>query len=140
MTYQGIQQFNSGYISLYFTKVKILNKSIKERPKLDAVNLAIFRRIFKNHLKIYGNKHSKKYLIHFIKLKSKRGVIFWCACSKSKSQPFCDGSHKFTDFTPVKHEAKESKKVFFVAVTINRHSQCLMAAINKYNSLRRLNN
>jgi len=76
MTYQGIQQFNSGYISLYFTKVKILNKSIKERPKLDAVNLAIFRRIFKNHLKIYGNKHSKKYLIHFIKLKSKRGVYF----------------------------------------------------------------
>ncbi len=38
---------------------------------------------------------------------------FWCACGKSSSQPFCDGSHKGTDFTPVKYEATESKKAFF---------------------------
>ena len=38
---------------------------------------------------------------------------FWCACVRSKAQPFCDGSHKGTDFTPVKYEAIESKKVFF---------------------------
>ena len=38
---------------------------------------------------------------------------FWCACGRSKAQPFCDGSHKGTDFTPVKYEAIESKKVFF---------------------------
>lgn len=38
---------------------------------------------------------------------------FWCACGKSSTQPFCDGSHKGTDFTPVKYEATESKKVFF---------------------------
>jgi CDGSH-type Zn-finger protein len=38
---------------------------------------------------------------------------FWCACGRSKMQPFCDGSHKGTDFTPVKYEAVESKKVFF---------------------------
>ena len=38
---------------------------------------------------------------------------YWCACGLSKKQPFCDGSHKETDFTPVKFEATESKKVFF---------------------------
>lgn len=24
----------------------------------------------------------------------------WCACGRSASQPFCDGSHKGTDLTP----------------------------------------
>ncbi len=38
---------------------------------------------------------------------------FWCACGRSKRQPFCDGSHKDTGFTPVKYVATESKKVFF---------------------------
>jgi CDGSH-type Zn-finger protein len=26
---------------------------------------------------------------------------FWCACGRSKSQPFCDGSHKGSQFRPV---------------------------------------
>ena len=38
---------------------------------------------------------------------------FWCACGKSQKQPFCDGSHWDTDFTPLKYKAEESRKVFF---------------------------
>jgi CDGSH-type Zn-finger protein len=38
---------------------------------------------------------------------------FWCACGRSANQPYCDGSHKGTDFVPVKYEATESGKVFF---------------------------
>lgn len=38
---------------------------------------------------------------------------FWCACGRSANQPFCDGSHKVTDFKPVKYTAEASKKVFF---------------------------
>ncbi len=37
---------------------------------------------------------------------------YWCACGLSANQPFCDGSHKTTDFTPVKFEAAESKTVY----------------------------
>ena len=38
---------------------------------------------------------------------------FWCACGLSKKQPFCDGSHKGTNFAPFKYLADQSKKVFF---------------------------
>lgn len=34
----------------------------------------------------------------------------WCACGKSKNQPFCDGSHKGTEFKPIVFEASEDKK------------------------------
>ena len=38
---------------------------------------------------------------------------WWCSCGKSSKQPFCDGSHKDTAFSPVKYEAQTSKTVFF---------------------------
>jgi len=38
---------------------------------------------------------------------------FWCSCGKSQKQPFCDGSHKGSDFSPVKYDAESSGKVFF---------------------------
>ncbi len=38
---------------------------------------------------------------------------WWCACGKSKNQPFCDGSHKGSAFTPVKFEAKQTGKAWF---------------------------
>ena len=40
-------------------------------------------------------------------------TYFWCACGRSASQPFCDGSHADTGITPVKYEAEESTSVFF---------------------------
>ena len=39
------------------------------------------------------------------------GTYWWCACGKSKNQPFCDGSHKGTSFTPVKLELAEKQQV-----------------------------
>lgn len=40
------------------------------------------------------------------------GTYWWCACGKSAGQPFCDGSHKGGDFTPVKLEITERTKVW----------------------------
>ena len=39
------------------------------------------------------------------------GSYFWCACGLSKSQPFCDGSHKGTGLSPKKVEIAEAKTV-----------------------------
>ena len=38
---------------------------------------------------------------------------FWCSCGRSEKQPFCDGSHKGTTFTPMKFEAEKNKQLFF---------------------------
>jgi CDGSH-type Zn-finger protein len=40
-------------------------------------------------------------------------TYWWCACGRSKSQPFCDGSHEVTPFEPIEYTAKKSGKVFF---------------------------
>lgn len=44
-------------------------------------------------------------------LQMKPGTFYWCACGKSKSQPFCDGSHKGSTFSPLKAEITEEKTV-----------------------------
>jgi CDGSH-type Zn-finger protein len=38
---------------------------------------------------------------------------FWCACGLSESQPFCDGSHQDTGFSPVRYDATGDDKVYF---------------------------
>jgi len=40
---------------------------------------------------------------------------FWCTCGKSAAQPFCDGSHKGSNFVPMKWTADDSGKKFFCA-------------------------
>ncbi len=41
----------------------------------------------------------------------KPGQYWWCSCGLSKNQPFCDGSHKETEFTPISVEITEEKKI-----------------------------
>ena len=37
----------------------------------------------------------------------------WCACGRSQSQPFCDGSHAGTEFLPVAFKAERDEDVIF---------------------------
>ena len=39
-------------------------------------------------------------------------TYWWCACGRSQNQPFCDGSHEGTDFTPVEYKAERSRRLF----------------------------
>ena len=38
---------------------------------------------------------------------------FWCSCGKSKKQPFCDGSHVGTDYSPLKFISEKSEVIYF---------------------------
>ena len=49
---------------------------------------------------------------------------YWCSCGKSSNQPFCDGSHKGTEFKSLVYKADQSKKVFFCT--------CKQRRINRY--------
>ncbi|MGB7102399.1 MAG: CDGSH iron-sulfur domain-containing protein [Xanthobacteraceae bacterium] len=40
-------------------------------------------------------------------------TYYWCACGQSKGQPFCDGSHKTTPFTPLPYTAASAGRAAF---------------------------
>ena len=38
---------------------------------------------------------------------------WWCTCGKSAKQPFCDGSHNGSEFTPMKYDATRTGTAWF---------------------------
>ncbi len=39
------------------------------------------------------------------------GTYYWCACGKTKTQPFCDGSHSETALHPLEFQITDKKQV-----------------------------
>ena len=40
-------------------------------------------------------------------------TYYWCACGKSAKQPFCDGSHKGSEFAPRAYTAEKDGTAYF---------------------------
>lgn len=50
------------------------------------------------------------------------GKIYrWCACGKSESQPFCDGSHQGSEFEPLEFAAEKTGVVTFCGCKQSRN-------------------
>ncbi len=47
-----------------------------------------------------------RYKPYFTELEGGKTYL-WCACGRSKDQPYCDGSHRGTGILPVKYKAKD---------------------------------
>jgi len=60
------------------------------------------------------------------------GTHYWCACGKSKNQPFCDGSHKGTGFTPVEFKIPEKRTA---ALCMCKHTKTAPFCDGTHNSL-----
>jgi CDGSH iron-sulfur domain-containing protein 3 len=43
--------------------------------------------------------------------KAEPGQYWWCACGRSKQQPFCDGAHKGTGLGPKQVDIAEARTV-----------------------------
>jgi CDGSH-type Zn-finger protein len=39
-------------------------------------------------------------------------TYYWCACGRSKSQPYCDGSHRGSGTTPVEFRPTQTGTVY----------------------------
>ncbi len=46
---------------------------------------------------------------------------WWCACGRSATQPFCDGSHAGTGLEPVAYTATADKTMWFCGCKATRH-------------------
>lgn len=56
---------------------------------------------------------------------------YWCSCGESQNQPFCDGSHRGTGFTPVAFKPKDKHTVWLCNCKRSKRGHICDGAHNK---------
>ncbi|UOD51471.1 CDGSH iron-sulfur domain-containing protein [Orrella daihaiensis] len=58
-------------------------------------------------------------------------TYYWCSCGKSQNQPFCDGSHKGSEFSPIAFTAEKSETKYFCGCKMSANKPFCDGAHNK---------
>lgn len=56
-----------------------------------------------------------------VSLELEPGTYTWCACGRSRNQPFCDGSHAGTGIEPLTLELAEPKRIKLCLCKRSKH-------------------
>jgi CDGSH-type Zn-finger protein/mannose-6-phosphate isomerase-like protein (cupin superfamily) len=57
----------------------------------------------------------------YVELKQGQAV-WWCRCGRSRQQPYCDGSHKGTGFSPLRYQAGTDEEVLLCGCKRSRNA------------------
>jgi CDGSH-type Zn-finger protein len=61
-----------------------------------------------------------------------RGKTYrWCACGRSRAQPYCDVSHQGTNLAPLQFTAGRNEKIWLCGCKRSRHAPLCDGAHNK---------
>lgn len=66
------------------------------------------------------------------------GVYLWCACGRSRRQPFCDGSHRGTGIQPVRFKVVPRRTVETVWLCGCKHSRSTPFCDGTHNRIQKL--
>ena len=56
---------------------------------------------------------------------------YWCRCGRSAKQPFCDGAHKGSEFTPLKFTAQKSENLALCGCKHTQSQPCCDGSHNR---------
>lgn len=99
-----------GNVLMYLINVAKQDQSFSDKIKNEYNNMAkeVQKEVIVDKSKIYQKSP--------IPVELKKGeTYYWCTCGKSTHQPFCDGAHVGTSFTPLEFKAEKDGTAYLCA-------------------------